>query len=101
MLKISRIRLCEYNKSCSTLYNESNKNLVCIFLNFLRFSMHFTSFSKLGILLKMQFCAEAPRKSWGQAIGSLDPRGGGLAGIPAAPAVLPAGGGFVVDHMLT
>jgi hypothetical protein len=63
--------------------------------------MHFTNFSKLGILLKMQFCAEAHGKSWGQAIGSLDPRGGRLAGIPAAPAALPAGGGFGIDHMLT
>jgi hypothetical protein len=25
MLKISRIRLCEYNKSCSIFHNESNK----------------------------------------------------------------------------
>jgi hypothetical protein len=56
--------------------------------------MHFTSFRKWGILLKMQFCAEAPGKIWGQVIGSLDPRGGGLTGIPAAPAALPAGGGF-------
>jgi hypothetical protein len=29
----------------------------------------------------MQFCAEAPGKNWGYAIGSLDPRAGGLAGI--------------------
>jgi hypothetical protein len=43
--------------------------------------MHFTSFSKWGILLKMQFCVEAPGKIWGQAIGSLDPQGGGLVGI--------------------
>jgi hypothetical protein len=35
----------------------------------------------MGTLLKLQFCAEAPRKNWGQAIGSLDPRGGGLARI--------------------
>jgi hypothetical protein len=46
----------------------------------------------------MQFYAEAPGKNWDQAIGSLDPRSGGLAGISAA---LPAGGGFGFDHMLT
>jgi hypothetical protein len=63
--------------------------------------MCFTSFSKLGIILKMRFCAETPRKSWCQAIGSLDPRGGGLAGIPVAPAALSARGGVRVDHMLS
>jgi hypothetical protein len=49
----------------------------------------------------MQLCAEALGKIWGQAIGSLDPRGGGLARILAAPAVLPAGEWFGVDHKLT
>jgi hypothetical protein len=34
MLKISRIRLCEYNKSCSTLHNESNKIEFALFLIF-------------------------------------------------------------------
>jgi hypothetical protein len=32
MLQVSRIRLCEYNKSCSTLHNESNKIDFAFFL---------------------------------------------------------------------
>jgi hypothetical protein len=58
MLKITRIRPCEYNKSCSTLRQESNEIEFAFFLNFLRFSTHFTSFSKVGILLKIHL---APR----------------------------------------
>jgi hypothetical protein len=49
----------------------------------------------------MYFCAEAPGKIWGQSIGALGPRGGGLTGIPAAPAVLPAGQGHREESMLT
>jgi hypothetical protein len=55
--------------------------------------MHFTSFNKLGILLKMQFCVEAPGKSWGQAIGSLDPRGR-VRGRPHAHVGLGGGRGW-------
>jgi hypothetical protein len=45
----------------------------------------------VDILLKMQLCAEALEKIEDHAIGSLDPRGGGLAGIPAAPVALLTG----------
>jgi hypothetical protein len=62
----------------------STTNPTKLSLHFSEFSTifyAFISFSKWGILLKMQFYAEGPGKIWGQAIGSLDPRGGGLAEI--------------------
>jgi hypothetical protein len=36
-------------------------------------------------------CTKLPRKTWGLAIGTLALGSGGLVGIPAAPAALPAG----------
>jgi hypothetical protein len=36
-------------------------------------------------------CTKLPEKTWGPAIGSIAVGGGGLAGIPVAPAALPAG----------
>jgi hypothetical protein len=97
MLKISRIRLCEYKKSCSTLHHESNKIEFAFFLNILRFSRNFTRISKALSLLKMYFCAGVPRafqsvtnvpldctklpeKTWGLAMPPLAMGGG------AAPA---------------
>jgi hypothetical protein len=43
MLKISRIRPCEYNKSCSTLHHGSNKILFAFF----EFSTNFYAFYKI------------------------------------------------------
>jgi hypothetical protein len=42
-----------------------------------------------------------PGKTWGLAMGSLAVGGGGLAGIPAAPAALPAGERWWGVRMLT
>jgi hypothetical protein len=71
MLKISRIILCEYNKSCNTLHNVYNKIEFAVFWIFYDFLRNFAIFSNLQILLEIHFCAEALGKNWGQAIGSL------------------------------
>jgi hypothetical protein len=42
-----------------------------------------------------------PGKTWGLAMGSLAVGGGGLTGIPAAPAALPVGGRWWGVRMLT
>jgi hypothetical protein len=54
MLKIFRIRPFENNESCSILHSKSKIIGVAFFLNFLRFSTHFTSFCKSATLLKIQ-----------------------------------------------
>jgi hypothetical protein len=71
MLKISKIRPCENNKSCNILHYRSKKNWFGNFLNFLRFSTLFTSFCKSATLLKMRF---APRPSERSKTLQLGPR---------------------------
>jgi hypothetical protein len=63
MLKISRIRACDNNKSCSILHKESSKFGFAFFLNFLQFSTHFTSFCKVATLLKMCFALRPSERS--------------------------------------
>jgi hypothetical protein len=46
-------------------------------------------------------CTKHPAKNSGLAIGPLAMGGGGLAGIPAAPAALPAGEAAGHDRVLT
>jgi hypothetical protein len=104
ILNITRIRPCEYNKSCSTFHHESNK----IKFQFSKFSTHFTSFLQTantiedsnrtevpGIFYiltdRSLVCTKHPTKKSGLAIGPLAVGGGGLTGNPAAPAVLPDG----------
>jgi hypothetical protein len=58
----------------------------------------FYNFCKKDVLLKMYLCDEAPGKIQDRAIGSLDPRDGGLA---TNPVVLPAGEQLGVKCMLT
>jgi hypothetical protein len=57
--------------------------LSCNFPNFLRFCREFTRFSNILLLLEIRFCAEAPGKKWGLAIGSLGVRAARPARIPA------------------
>jgi hypothetical protein len=55
MLKISRIRPCEYNKSCIILCNESNKIEFAFFQIFYEFLRILQVSAKGGSLLKIQF----------------------------------------------
>jgi hypothetical protein len=58
MPKISRIGPCEYNKSCSTFHQESNKIEFAFFRYFYSF---LEILQKSAKSLKMYFCAGAPR----------------------------------------
>jgi hypothetical protein len=117
MLKISRIRPYECNKSCNTLHR-IQQNRVCIFLNFLRFSMQFTNFCKKGYTIEVSFCTgvlktfhcltdtplvctKQPTKSSGLAICPLAMGGGGAGPIPASrPRSRPGNGsGRVRAHL--
>jgi hypothetical protein len=88
ILKISRIRPCEYNKRCSIFHHESNKIGFAFLLNSLRFYKDFTRFSKRLNTISEHTFKQAPRifqrvtyipllrrwtpgKIWGLAIGSL------------------------------
>jgi hypothetical protein len=94
MPKILGNGLGKYNKSYSAPHQEYNKIEFAFFPNFLRFSRDFIRFDKSVILLKMFFCAgaprsfstfttiplvctEHPRKNWGLAILPLAMGGGG------------------------
>jgi hypothetical protein len=55
MLKISRIRPCEYNKSCSIFHHKSNKIKFAIFRNFYDFLHILQVPAKRSILLKFLF----------------------------------------------
>jgi hypothetical protein len=80
------------------------RNPTKLSFNFSEFSTIFYAFYKFqqsGNTIGDTFCTEAPGKIWDQAIGSLDPMGGGLTGIPAAPAAIPIGEWVGVDRKLT
>jgi hypothetical protein len=63
------------------------------FLNFLRFSRDFTSFSKILLLLEIRFCAEAPGKKRGLAMWPSGMAAGGSSQIQVAPTAVSAGEG--------
>jgi hypothetical protein len=92
MLKISKIRLREYNKSCSIFYNESNK----IEFHFSEFSTIFYAFYKF-----QQFANTigdtvlrwGPGKKWGLAMWPSGMAAGGSGQIPVAPAAVSTGEG--------
>jgi hypothetical protein len=117
MLKISRMRPCEYNKSCSTLHHESNK-IGFAFSEIPTISYAIYKFQKFANTIEVSFCTgvlrifysltdmplvctKLPTKNSGLAIGPLAMGGGGLAGNPAAPAALPAGEAAGHDRRLT
>jgi hypothetical protein len=118
MPKILGNGLGKYNKSYSAPHQEYNKIEFAFFPNFLRFSRDFIRFDKSVILLKMFFCAgaprsfstfttiplvctEHPRKNWGLAILPLAMGGGGAGRNPARPAALPVGETVGLVHVLT
>jgi hypothetical protein len=52
MLKISRIRLCEYNKSCSIFHHESNKVEFAFFSEFSTIFYAFYKFQQMGYTIE-------------------------------------------------
>jgi hypothetical protein len=60
MPKISRNSLGEYNKSCSTFHQESNKIDFAFLLFFYDFLENLQDSVKTTILFKTQFCEQAP-----------------------------------------
>jgi hypothetical protein len=101
MLKISRIRTCENNRSCSIFHHESYKKWFGNFLNFLRFSTRFTISCKAATLWKMEFFTETPAKNQGSAIGSLGRGRRRRRPNSGEPAALPAGVAVGHEHLLT
>jgi hypothetical protein len=71
MPKISTNWLGEYNKSCSTLHQESNKTGFAFFWFFYDFLENLQDSVKTATLFKTQFCEQAPEKNSDPAIGSL------------------------------
>jgi hypothetical protein len=63
MQKLSGNSLDKFNKSCSSLHQESRKIEFAFFRIFLRFSRDFTRISKSVSLLKFPFCCEVLRPS--------------------------------------